>query len=322
MFAGFAHLWTPIALARELGARPLGLTVAGTPVALFRDGAGRAHGLIDRCPHRSVKLSLGRVEGGCLTCPFHGWRFAGDGACVEVPWHPEARLERLGATPVPTREVGGFIWIFTGLEAQGEPAPPAEVLQGDATLYGNTFTWQAHWTRVVENMADDAHLPFVHPRTIGRGMRKRITSRAGTDPDRRGRLALDVQDHPWGTAWTVVMDGVAADWSSELRFPNVSLLRIPVPGKTLGICMAAVPIDEGRVRVLQLGYRNFLKSSIFHPIFNAINRRVLREDQAVVEASPPGPVPPPRWERSVATDEVGLRFRKRLYAELLPPGDG
>ena len=29
----------------------------------------------DRCPHREAPLSLGSVEGGCLSCCYHGWTF-------------------------------------------------------------------------------------------------------------------------------------------------------------------------------------------------------------------------------------------------------
>jgi phenylpropionate dioxygenase-like ring-hydroxylating dioxygenase large terminal subunit len=311
-FPGFSSVWTPVLLARDLATTPVAVCVASTNVVLFRDATGAAKALLDRCPHRGVKLSLGRVEQGCLTCPFHGWRFDGAGACVHVPWHPDAKRELLSATALATRELGGLVWVFTapGQSPTAEPSVPSEVLRDDVTLSGDTFTWRAHWTRAVENMVDDSHLPFVHPRTIGRGMKKRADS----------RLELEVEEHAWGSSWTVVVDGQRADWSSELRFPNVSLLRIPgPPGKLLGIVFAAIPAEEGTVRILQLGYRDFFTWRGFDPIFRWINRRVLLEDQAVVESSPPGPVPAPQEELSVATDVIGLRFRKRVLAELFAP---
>jgi nitrite reductase/ring-hydroxylating ferredoxin subunit len=308
MFPGFAHLWTPVALGRDLGAAPLSLKVAGEPLVLFRDQSGQPRVLIDRCPHRGVALSLGRVEGGCLRCPFHGWRFDGEGQCMEVPWHPEARRELLGATALPAREVGGLVWVYTAQAAPAgcEPQPPAELLRRDVVLTGSTFTWRAHWTRAVENMVDDAHLPFVHPQTIGRGL----------SPSSTARLSLDIVDEPWGWSWHAVIDGKRAEWAAELRWPNVSLLRIPAGRDTLGICFAAVPVDDDSVRVLQLSYRNMLRPALFHPVFRYINRRVLTEDQAIVESSPRGPVPRPHEESSVGADAIGLRFRKRYFADL------
>lgn len=309
LFRGFRSVWTPVLLAQDLKTKPVSVCVAGTNLVVFRDAARAAKVLIDRCPHRGVKLSLGRVEDGCLTCPFHGWRFDGTGACRRVPWHPDAKRELLSATALVTRELGGLVWVFTALgpSPASEPSVPKELLEPNVTLCGDTFRWRAHLTRAVENMVDDSHVPFVHPRTIGRGMHKTVES----------RLSVDVEEHAWGASWTVVVDGQRADWSSELRFPNVSLLRIPgPPGKRLGICFAAVPAEEGFVRILQLSYRDFARWRIFNPLFRWINRRVLREDQTVVESSPAGLVPPPSEEVSVATDVIGLRFRKRVLLEL------
>jgi phthalate 4,5-dioxygenase oxygenase subunit len=50
-----------------------------------RTSAGR-WGLLDRdCPHRGADLAFGRHEGDGLRCPFHGWKFATDGHCLDTP---------------------------------------------------------------------------------------------------------------------------------------------------------------------------------------------------------------------------------------------
>ena len=92
MFDVLPEFWVPVGLAKKLKKRPLKITVAGESIVLFRDDTGRAQALLDRCPHRSVALSLGSVtEDGCLQCPFHGWQFKGDGTCVKVPLRSEER---------------------------------------------------------------------------------------------------------------------------------------------------------------------------------------------------------------------------------------
>ncbi len=92
MFASFAGVWSPVAIASAVvPGRMLRVVVADTPVVLFRDEAGRLAALVDRCPHRGVALSLGQVRDGCVVCPFHGWEFEGDGACAHVPMNPRAR---------------------------------------------------------------------------------------------------------------------------------------------------------------------------------------------------------------------------------------
>ena len=54
--------WYPACMAHDLGRSPQAITLMDIPLVLFRDGAGAAHALLDRCPHRNVPLSLGRVH--------------------------------------------------------------------------------------------------------------------------------------------------------------------------------------------------------------------------------------------------------------------
>ena len=58
--------WYVAAPSRELSRRPLARVVEGEPVVLFRDASGRAHALLDRCAHRGMALSRGRVVGECI----------------------------------------------------------------------------------------------------------------------------------------------------------------------------------------------------------------------------------------------------------------
>lgn len=110
MFDGFAHVWTPVTLSRRLKAKPLPVPVAGERLVLFRGADGKVKALLDRCPHRGVALSLGKVTpDGCLECPFHAWKFDGQGKNGGVPLNPDAKRERLFTTSVPAREVGGLV---------------------------------------------------------------------------------------------------------------------------------------------------------------------------------------------------------------------
>jgi len=52
----------------------VGVVVDGRPVLLVNvDGAVCAYE--DRCRHKGVKLSEGRLEGTVLTCAAHGWQY-------------------------------------------------------------------------------------------------------------------------------------------------------------------------------------------------------------------------------------------------------
>ena len=78
-------LWHPVALSHVVGTQPRAATLLGEDLVLWRDDSGQAHALADQCPHRGARLSMGRVAGGQLECPYHGWRFEGGGRCTHIP---------------------------------------------------------------------------------------------------------------------------------------------------------------------------------------------------------------------------------------------
>ena len=49
--------------------------VDGRMVAVFRDGDDW-FAIDDLCPHMGASLAEGHVEGRCVTCPWHAWRFS------------------------------------------------------------------------------------------------------------------------------------------------------------------------------------------------------------------------------------------------------
>ncbi|HEU4411957.1 MAG TPA: aromatic ring-hydroxylating dioxygenase subunit alpha [Polyangiaceae bacterium] len=307
MFPGFANVWTPVAPSSLLRpGRPLALRVAGTPVVLFRDGDGRPAALVDRCPHRGVALSLGRVTGGRLECPFHGWQFDGRGHNCAVPWNPDAKLARLGAVALPARELAGQVWVFTGEVAEGEPGVEATFLRDDVRLCGFVLELATHWTRAMENMLDWPHLPFVHAGTIGKPMRGSAS----------GRMDITLDERPWGFRSRIAIDGRPQPGALDYRFPNRMNLFVPVPDKTLAMEVSCVPVDDRRTRLVMMTARDFAKAALLDPLFNRQNRKIAGEDRVVVESSQPAAVPPPAEERSVRTDEPTLYFRRRYFADL------
>ena len=79
-------------------------------VAVFHVG-GAYHAIDDMCPHMGASLSGGYVEDGCVTCPWHYWRF---------------RLADGGWGDNPKVRTGSYPVHVVGDDVQLElPAPPA-----------------------------------------------------------------------------------------------------------------------------------------------------------------------------------------------------
>jgi phenylpropionate dioxygenase-like ring-hydroxylating dioxygenase large terminal subunit len=316
-FDGFADVWTPVLHRRRLGRRPVRIVVAGEPLALFRDGRGGVGGLLDRCPHRGVALSLGRVASdGTLECPFHGWRFDVGGANRAVPLNPDARCETLGAAAVPVREIGDLIWIYTRTNTTTAPEPVVPESLTDPTL-SRTYIerdWACHWTRAMENMLDSPHLPFVHRRTIGRAYRRAMTPSS--------RMNTRWEDTPFGGRARAALDGVESAGFLEFYRPNIMVLHIPIPGRRLRIHALVVPAEAGRTRLTVVASRDFARLPVFEPLFRWMNGRIADEDQAVVESSGPLETPPAGQEHSVGSDRATLQFRRYYDSQLRGSGGG
>ncbi len=308
---GFAEVWTPVAMSREVGRAPYGLTLAGERLVLFRDAKGTLAALRDQCPHRGVKLSLGKVGAdGCLECPFHGWRFAADGQCAHIPLNPmpEEKRQRFAATAFPVRERGGLVWLYTrpGTEAPDEPHVPEALEKPGVHVWLYAETWNAHWTRAMENMLDSPHLPFVHRRTIGGALRRRMK------PD--SRMDVEVEPTPTGFRTYASLDGEKPQGFLDWLRPNGMRLNIPIPGRLMQLHMWCVPVDATHVRMMLASARDFVRTQPLAALVDRYNTRILREDKAVVESSLPLEAPPVSEERSVATDRATLAFR-RWYLE-------
>jgi len=309
LFAQFANVWVPLCLDRDVvAARAASFVVAGERVVLFRDGTGAVAGLIDRCPHRGVALSLGRVEAGQIVCPFHGWRFDGQGRCGQVPWNPDARRDRLSATTLPVRVAGGLVWLFTGRTAAGEPKVPASLLRDGVRVIGQSFDWDVHWTRAMENMLDSPHVPFVHARTIGRSLR-------GRENDMMEMVWTDTE---FGADITAIRAGETPRAPLRYYFPNVMELSIDPDGRVLRMLAVCMPTTPGRTRLAIYTVRDFARARLLDALFARVNVRIAREDKAIVESALPSEVPPAADEKSVASDGPTLAFRKIWFTRIKP----
>ncbi len=169
---GLRNYWYPIVQSHELPAEsPVGITCLGENLVLYRDSKGSPNVLFDRCPHRCVKLSIGRVFGDELQCRFHGLRFNGTGACTLIPWEQpmdQAIRQKLCVRSYKAAEVGGIVWAYLGDEKQF-PAPPIEhclpeeLFQPDKFVHFPVPTeiWDANWLLVMDG-GDAYHAVTLH----------------------------------------------------------------------------------------------------------------------------------------------------------------
>ena len=166
--------WYPLFQSKKLGRRPVGIKRMGERLVLWRDGDGRAVCMRDRCPHRGVALSRGRVRDGTLECGYHGFRFAADGQCRLMPCEGnDAKIPPgLRADALPVEERYGLIWLFWG-GAEERPEIPwfdfvGERRRGSAD---GTIDWPQNYVRTLESNFDLHHTPWLHGSIVPVGTR-------------------------------------------------------------------------------------------------------------------------------------------------------
>jgi len=171
--------WYGACTGGETLRRPIARTLLGIPLVLFRSEQGSPAALLDRCAHRNLPLSEGRVIGQQIECAYHGWRYDGQGRCRRVPALAETADHKGRSVPTfPTVEQQGYIWVFTDPDrppSQGPYRFPHLDTPGYASVRFASQT-QATLHATLENMLDVQHTAFLHRGLFRGGPKRPITA--------------------------------------------------------------------------------------------------------------------------------------------------
>ncbi len=315
------NLWYVVAPSAQLHDQLLPVRLLGQPFVAFRDQAGAVHLLSDICVHRGGALSAGNKIGGEVQCPYHGWRFGGDGICTAIPAQPDLRIPaKARVDAYPTLERYGWIWAFLGdlPEAERAPLPSLDWVDSpDIRVVRGHFDWDASWDRVMENGLDFAHAPFVHGTTFGDPEHPEMASFETHTDDWSGQ-ALMTMRRPVRKGWpfprpTGAFIEVATQPGFHLSGPCATLALSPRADWKIYIVSAHVPIGPNQTRTWWMMGRSFFRSPLFDRNVIARNNRIFEQDHAVLKNVRPERVPD-AWQQevSVKSDALQIAFRRRI----------
>ena len=161
------RFWQPVAIAAEIGDRPVAIRILGEELVVFRDTSERVGLVHRRCPHRRASLEFGTCEPRGIRCCYHGWLYDVDGTLLEAPGQPaqaEARLkERIRLGAYPTFEYKGLVFAYLGpFDCMPEfPIYDAFELEGmEMVPYKAPF--HCNWLQVLDAIVDPIHTSFLH----------------------------------------------------------------------------------------------------------------------------------------------------------------
>ncbi|HNM83495.1 MAG: Rieske 2Fe-2S domain-containing protein [Mycobacterium sp.] len=164
----FARGWHCLGLIREFGdGKPHSVNAFGQKLVVFRSEDDRINVLDAYCRHMGGDLSQGTVKGNEVACPFHDWRWGGDGRCKKVPY--ARRAPRLGRTATwPTLEQDGMLFVWNDPERNPPPddvtIPRIEGASSDEWTDWHWYTTVVHTNcrEIIDNVVDMAHFFYIH----------------------------------------------------------------------------------------------------------------------------------------------------------------
>ena len=281
--------WYVLCEADELTSKPLQRTLFGLPLALFRGAGGEAVALVDRCAHRNVPISGGRVVHGEIECPYHGWRFGNDGVCRAVP----ALLAEVAGKgrKIPkhaTRERQGLVWVYgiADVEPAFEPyvVPHLSDDRYGVVRYAQDFDATLH--AVAENILDVPHTAFLHRGLFrGTGRRNRIEAVV-----RRDATSVEAdyigEPRPSGLAGRLLAPrGGTVKHVDRFVLPSIAQVEYAL-GDTSHVVITNLltPIDDVRTGMHSIiTFRLPLASGVVGRILTPLAKRIVNQDAVILK---------------------------------------
>ena len=163
----YARGWHCLGLSTTFTDEPSAITAFGTRIVVFRDSAGQAIVLEAICPHMGGDLTMGKVDGDVVRCPYHDWGWGAEGMCLDIPYAKKIpKNARIKSWPTCEENQLLFIWN----DPEGMPPSPDEIIPPeDACLADDWSDWvieenviHINCRELIDNMSDKAHFITVH----------------------------------------------------------------------------------------------------------------------------------------------------------------
>ncbi|SMC79688.1 Rieske 2Fe-2S domain-containing protein [Lentzea albidocapillata] len=167
--ARFARGWHCLGLASSFrDGKPHAIEAFGTKLVVFATEDGKINVLDGYCRHMGGDLTQGTIKGNNIACPFHDWRWAGNGKCVDIPYAKRVPLRARTRSWITLEENKQlFVWN----DPQGNPPPEHITIPRIESAFSDewsNWTWDsvvidnANCREIIDNVVDMAHFFYIH----------------------------------------------------------------------------------------------------------------------------------------------------------------
>jgi phenylpropionate dioxygenase-like ring-hydroxylating dioxygenase large terminal subunit len=321
----FINFWYPADQSTNITEQPLKLRMLGQDFVLWRDSKGQAHCLSNTCSHRGGSLGNGKVVDDCIQCPYHGWRYDGEGNCKAIPsLGPNPTIpSRTGVDAYPVVERYGMVFCFLGDLPEDERPPILKIKEWDQEGWNSTtqyYQFDINFQRSIENGIDPAHNEFVHDTHGFKGEREEYRT-----PD------VVLEETEWGTGFGTWIEAPALPeaamqkasgrsvdgmmWAGTGHEGVSSIWTFIHPSEHMHIqqYVYECPVDENHVKIWLINMRNFLLEDEHDQRVMDRNEYVVMQDRDVLMKLRPVETPETNdKEMFMPSDLCVGRYRERL----------
>ncbi|NUN65346.1 aromatic ring-hydroxylating dioxygenase subunit alpha [Pseudanabaena biceps] len=269
------NFWYGIEHSVAISTKPKTIKFMGHDLVLYRGTEGQIIALDGRCVHRGSELAAGWVEGNCIHCPYHGWRYESDGVCSHIPANqPDVSIpKRARLQSYPVQEKYGLVWLFWG-DLPVEECPPIPPLKefdesGWRSVHGD-FAWDGHYTRVLANTIDMAHAPFVHATAFGNKQEPMVQAYKLEQGEWSASGFITFETKPaYSLKFILGNDPPAGVFRATFYMPNVSRVDLQFGKFQFVLFLVHLPVNETKTITKWLHIRNFVTT----PLADSFMRR-------------------------------------------------
>lgn len=265
----------------------------------------------DRCPHRSVRLSRGKVVNNTLVCPYHGMAYNTSGQCIHVPAHSDyVPPKQAHVRQYPVQVQYGLLFVCLG-DTPHAIAPFPEWTDAEfVKVMSGPYPCQTGGFRAIENFLDLAHFAHLHSGILGDPEFPQVGDYTVTTDD-RGVHFNDI--HVWQPDPMNTGKGSFVSYSYSALRPLTAYFHKTTPeGQSLAILYWVTPVsEEVCVGWMWMAFNCIDESQKEAAI--AFQDNVFEQDRESLESHHPKRLPlDPTAEFHVPCDRGSLAYRKWL----------
>ena len=307
---------------------PLPFRLMGEDLVLFLDEEGQPAALADRCCHPTAKHTKGWIDEGRIVCGYHGWTYDRSGALVRIPqFDPATVLPKHRVPPFHCTARYGYAWVALDEPLQPIPDVPEDSDPAYRRIFQFYDQWQTAPLRLMENSFDNAHFSFVHKATFGQidAPKPKRYEIVETDYGFRATTVVDILNPPMAHRVTGSTEPLTERrMNNHWYLPFCRRLDMEYPSGIRHIIInCATPIDDGRIQLVQLLYRNDTEADCPEQVLIDWDQAIITEDREVLESTNADAIldVERRVEQHMPSDRPGMIMRRRLLELLRSQGE-